>query len=466
MISAMGKRLNRWSQRYVPDPFVLAIVLTIITFLAAFFFGQDVQDYGAVERVSHLGNFWSDEFYAQAWMQFALHMVIILLTGHALAISKPVQKAIRTMANWASSPSAAALLVAIVACSASMIQWGLGAIAGAFMAREVGRVFAEQGRPVHYPLLGAAGYAGFLVWHGGFSGSAPLEINQPGHDLVEQFERLGYEGGTIPVTETLFSNLNLMVTGSLLVLIPVLFWVLMPRDTDEMRGMPEDQLDKDRSFLQVPELGPNVHPVVRLLESSRVLNVIIGVLMLGAVVNIFIDQGMAGWNLNSLNLLFLTLGILAHNSPKAYALAIADAAKGAAPIVLQFPFYFGILGLLANSGLIQQLSAFFLSISTETTYPILTFISAGIVNFFVPSGGGQWAVQGEMMVAALDELDISPHRVIMALAYGDAWTNMLQPFWALPLLGIMGLKARDIIGYTAFVFLITGPWIMFLLLVL
>lgn len=459
MITELGRRLNRWSQRYVPDPFILALVLTLITAVAAFLFGADVQQYGPVERVSELATFWSDEFYAQAWMQFALHMVIILMTGHALAISKPVQRGIRWLAKFAATPGAAAVLVAIVACMASLLQWGLGAITGAFMAREVGRVFAEQNKPVHYPLLGAAGYAGFLVWHGGFSGSAPLEIAQPNHDLVAQL-------GQIPVSETLFTELNLVVTGSLLVMIPLLFWILMPNDPENMKGMPEEQRNKERGFLEVPDLGPNVHPLVRLFETSRLLNVVIGVLMLGAVANIFYNHGVGGWNLNTVNLLFLTLGILAHSSPRSYAMAIADAAKGAAPIVLQFPFYFGILGLLASSGLIQQLSQFFLSISTETTYPLLTFISGGIVNFFVPSGGGQWAVQGPVMVEALNELDISPHRVIMALAYGDAWTNMLQPFWALPLLGIMGLKARDIIGYTAFIFLVSGPWIMFLLLVL
>lgn len=466
MISALGKRLSRWSQRYVPDPFILALVLTVITFVAAFFFGADVQEYGPVERVPELGTFWFETFYDQAWMQFALQMVIILVTGHALAISKPVQAGIRKLADIAKTPEAAVILVAFVACMASLIQWGLGAIVGAFIAREVGRVFHQRGRPVHYPLLGAAGYAGFLVWHGGFSGSAPLDINQPDHALVERFQQLGIEDGTIPISETLLSNLNLTVTGSLLVIIPVLFWMLTPDSTDDMEGMPDDQAQADRSFLEVPEPAPNAHPVVRLFEASRLLNVVVGLLMLGAVVNIFVAEGVDGWNLNTLNLAFLTLGILAHPSPRSYGMAIADAAKGAAPIILQFPFYFGILGLLANSGLIEQLSNFFLSISTETTYPLLTFISGGIVNFFVPSGGGQWAVQGPVMVEAFETLDLEPHRVIMALAYGDAWSNMLQPFWALPLLGIMGLKARDIIGYTAFLFLVTGPWIMFLLLVL
>ena len=360
------------------------------------------------------------------------------------------------MALWAGSPSAAVVLVALVACAASLLQWGLGAIAGAFMAREVGRVFAERGIAVHYPLLGAAGYAGFMVWHGGLSGTAPLAVAQSEHDLIDTL-------GQIPVSETLFSPMNLVITGSLLVLIPLLFWLLMPRDPEKMVPIPESERlsREDEEGKESPRQG--AHPVVRLLEGSRLLNVVVGGAMAAVLVVYFLREGGAGWHLDSLNLSFLTLGILAHPSPRSYADAIVDGVKGAGPIVLQFPFYFGILGLLRESGMIGQISQFFMAVSTETTYPIFTFLSAGVVNFFVPSGGGQWAVQGPIMVEAIQDLGVSAEKVIMALSYGDAWTNMLQPFWALPLLGIMGLRAKDIIGYTAFIFLVTGPWIIFLL---
>ncbi len=469
MISALGERLSRWSERYVPDPFVLVLVLTLITAVVALFFGAafQAQTVDGVEvaaasypqRLTALGSMWFSEFYNVGLMRFALQMVIVLVTGHALAMAAPVRRGIRKMALWAGSPGAAVVLVALVACTASLLQWGLGAIAGAFMAREVGRVFAEKGIPVHYPLLGAAGYAGFLVWHGGMSGTAPLAVAQSEHDLVDVL-------GQVPVSETLFSSLNLVVTGSLLVIIPLLFWLLMPKDPEKMRAIPQDQLLDDEDAIELPKLSEKVHPIIRVLEDSRLLNMIIGVAMLGVCAMYFYEYGSDGWHLDSLNLVFLTLGILAHPSPRSYANAIIDGVKGAGAIVLQFPFYFGILGILRESGLIGQISEMFLAVSTETTYPLFTFLSAGVVNFFVPSGGGQWAVQGPIMVEAIDDLGVSAERVIMALSYGDAWTNMLQPFWALPLLGIMGLKARDIIGYTGFVFLVVGPWIMFLLLVL
>ena len=459
MISSLGKHLSRWSERYVPDPFVLVLILTVITGGAAFFLGVDFQQAAPAQRLSLVGSSWFSEFYDVNLMRFALQMIIVLVTGHALAMSQPVRRAIRALTKLVVTPGAAVVVVALVACLASMVQWGLGAIAGAFMAREMGRAFAIEGRPVHYPLLGAAGYGGFLIWHGGLSGTAPLTVAQADHFLVDTL-------GQIPVSETLFSNLNLMVTGSLLVIIPLLFWRLTPKDPDQMQGFPTDKLDDEGKTLEVVEPNENAHPVVRFLEGRREINIVIGLAMMAVLVNYFADHGVDGWHLDTINLLFLTLGILAHPSPRSYVAAITDGAKGAAGIILQFPFYFGILGILRESGLIAQLSEFFTQISTATTYPLFTFLSAGIVNFFVPSGGGQWAVQGPVMMEAIEGLGVEPHRAIMALSYGDAWTNMLQPFWALPLLGIMGLKARDIIGYTGFVFLVTGPWIMFLLIVL
>ncbi|MFP4600022.1 MAG: short-chain fatty acid transporter [Persicimonas sp.] len=457
MIHALGDKLSQWSERLVPEPFVLALLLTLVTLIlaASFGTGEAIAGLGFVERLGVLSTGWFAEFYATGLMKFALQMVIVLVTGHALALSEPVQRVIRAIAGVTKTAGAAVVVVALVACAASLIQWGLGAIAGAFMAREMGRAFAEKGQPVHYPLLGAAGYAGFLVWHGGFSGSAPLKVAEEGHFVADVI-------GVIPITETLLSPLNIVVIGSMLVLIPVLFWRLMPRDASKMVAYPLDL----KASAEPAEQSQAPDGVVGILEQTRLLNLVTGALLVASLVLFFADRGLGGWNLDSINLLFLTLGILFHPSPASYVGAVVDGVKGAAGIILQFPFYFGILGLLKASGLITQIAEFFISISTAQTFPVFTFLSAGIVNFFVPSGGGQWAVQGPVMMQAVETLGVAPEKAIMALAYGDAWTNMLQPFWALPLLGIMGLRAKDIIGYTAFVMLVTGPVMMFLLYIM
>lgn len=454
MIQAFGDKLSELSERYVPEPFVLAVLLTVLTLVLAAVFGEAVAELSFPERLAALADGWFGAFYGAGLMKFALQMVIVLVTGHALALSKPVRSAIETFAGVAKTPGAAVVVVSLVACAASLIQWGLGAIAGAFMAREMGRAFAKRGQPVHYPLLGAAGYAGFLVWHGGFSGSAPLKVAEEGHFLTDVV-------GVIPINDTLLSTLNITVLGTLLVLIPLLFWRLMPRDDDKMVQYPLDSFDAEAESADLDQGPPQT--AVEVLERTRLLNLVIGGLLVGVLGYYFAERGIGGWNLDSINLLCLTLGILLHPSPSSYVAAIVDGVKGAAGIILQFPFYFGILGLLKVSGLIEQIAQFFVDISNADTFPIFTFLSAGIVNFFVPSGGGQWAVQGPVIMQAVDTLGVAPEQAIMALAYGDAWTNMLQPFWALPLLGIMGLRAKDIIGYTGFVMLVTGPVIMLLL---
>ena len=432
----------------MPDPFVFALGLTFLTFLLALAFGAALAGLPTGDKLAALGNGWFAEFYSTGLMKFALQMCIVLITGHALAMSTPVRAAIARLATVANTPQTAAAVVAFVACVASLVQWGLGAIAGAFMAREMGRAFAREGRAVHYPLLGAAGYAGFLVWHGGLSGSAPLKVAEEGHFLADKI-------GVIPIDQTLGSPLNIAITVTMLFVIPGVFFALMPRDEAEMVGFrfsgTEGEADEGADF------GAGRNAVVAALENGRWLNVLTATGIGIYLAYYFAKNGTAGWNLDSINLMFLGLGLAFHPNPMSYLGAIADGARGCAGIILQFPFYFGILGLLKASGLIVQIGDFFVSISTATTFPLFTFLSAGLVNFFVPSGGGQWAVQGPVMMEAIGRLGVPASKAVMALSYGDAWTNMLQPFWALPLLGIMGLRARDIIGYTAFLMLVTGP---------
>ncbi len=459
MIASLGKRLNALSERFVPDPFVFALLLTFVTAVLAFAIGEGVAAQPPMQRLTTLADGWYGQFFGNAaLMKFTMQMCIVLITGHAIAMSKPVRRVIERVALVARSPAAAAAVVALFASFMSLIQWGLGAIAGAFLAREMGRAFARRGDPIHYPLLGAAGYAGFLVWHGGLSGSAPLSVATPGHFLESEI-------GVIPITQTLLSPLNIAVTVVMLILVAVVFHALMPRNPDDMVVYDGDlENDDDKSVVADAYLQS---AVVRALEGGRWLSTLTGVALLGVALWVFGAQGAAGWNLDSVNLLFLGLGLVLHRSAMSYARAVAAGVQGAAGIILQFPFYFGILGLLKASGLIVQIAAFFVSISTDATLPLFTFLSAGLVNFFVPSGGGQWAVQGPVMIQALQTMPaVDPAKVVMALAYGDAWTNMLQPFWALPLLGIMNLRARDIIGYTAFLMIVTGPVFLLLLAVL
>ena len=398
-----------------------------------------VQD-GVGEIFWPLSDAWLSGLSNAAGLAFALQMSLVLVTGHALATSPPVVRCLDWLAKRPRTGAGATLLVAAVACCAGVIHWGLGAVAGAVVARRIASTSEERGLAIHYPLLGAAAYTGFAVWHGGLSGSAPLKIAQGALD----------GSVVVPVQETLFSPLNLVITGFLVLTIPLLCAWLVPRCPDARVSGPVARLAAD----------PADQPT-----GNRWLGRAIGFFCL-AITILSLVTGRFRFDINSVNALFLFLGILCHGDLARYAATVRQGASAAGAIIVQFPLYFGILGLLRASGLVAWLSEQLVSLSNATTLPVWTFLSAGLVNVFVPSGGGQWAVQSDILLRAATDLEVSLGTSVMAFSYGDAWTNMLQPFWALPVLGIMGLRARDIIGYTAAICLYIGLVVPLWLLIL
>ncbi|MBN1946839.1 MAG: short-chain fatty acid transporter [Bradymonadales bacterium] len=439
MIARIGLVLSRISQRVVPDPFVLALFLTVLVLLAGglnLWLGDAGTEDGVVAT---LWKGWLGGFSSLDGLSFALQMCLILVTGHALASSPPIQRFVKGIAVLPRTTAHAACLVAIVACVAGVIHWGLGAIVGALLAREIARAAAARGIRFHYPLLGGAAYTGLAVWHGGFSASAPLKVAEEGHFLADLV-------GTISTRLTIFSPLNLLITGTLLVVIPLFFAAMAPRREAELVPADPEKLGRLPTSEDTGGSG-----FLNKLQGSRWVGASIGLIGVGTLV-VAAFRWDLGFDLNTVNVAFLWLGLVFHGRVRNYLVAITDGARGAGGIILQFPFYFAILGVMRSSGLITLISQAMSHGATTQTFPVLAFLSAGFVNLFVPSGGGQWAVQGEILLHTGSLLQVDPSTTVMAFAYGDAWTNMLQPFWALPLLGIMGLKARDIVGYTAVVF--------------
>ena len=369
-------------------------------------------------------------------------MVLVLVTGFVLASSPVFKKGLGALASTAKTPGQAIIIVTIVSVIASWINWGFGLVIGALFAKEL----AKQVKNVDYRLLIASAYSGFIVWHGGFSGSIPLTIATEGHfsqDLI----------GIIPTSQTIFATFNVIIVLALFLILPVLNRLMMPKK--------EETVTVDKSIL---DDGPNlqaatiekgsVTPADR-LENSFIVSLVTGLLGLAFLVYYFDNSGFS-LNLNIVNFLFLFLGILFHGTPKRFLDSVMQAVKGASGIIVQFPFYAGIMGMMTASGLAAVMSEAFVGISNEFTFPFFTFLSAGIVNFFVPSGGGQWAVQAPIMLEAAKALDVSIAKTAMAVAWGDAWTNLIQPFWALPALAIAGLKAKDIMGFCTIVLFVSG----------
>lgn len=452
MVARLGAVLHRFASRWVPDPFVLALGLTGLVAAVAMIRVAVVGAPGESGPLWTVAGGWLDGFASTGGLAFALQMCLVLVTGQAIVESPPVQKLIVCIAGLPRSAAAASALVAMVTCAAAIIHWGVGAIAGALLAREVGRHAEARGIKLHYPLMGAAAYTGMAVWHGGLSGSAPLKVAEPGGAFV---------AGTVPITDTLLSPLNFVVTLTLLVAIPALFYWLTPRQEDELIPPAADQIPP----LAARTAKPEAKTPAAWLQESRIPGITVGVLgLLVVIVAVAIDR--ITFDINTVNLLFLFSGLLLQARIRNYVDAIASGARGAGAIILQFPFYFGIIGIMQASGVAAWISEGLAAAASQNTFPVLAFYSAGLLNLFVPSGGGQWAVQGEILMTAGNSLGVDPGVTVMAFSYGDAWTNMLQPFWALPLLGIMGLRAKDIIGYTAVVFLLMGAIVTPLLLVL
>ncbi len=437
MIRAMGRVFDKWARKWMPDPMLFAILLTFITYLL----GLILTDSGPFQMIQH----WYKGFWEL--LSFAMQMCLILVTGHALATSPLVRRWIEHLAEIPKHQAGAIFLVGFTAAIASWINWGLGIIVGALMAREVGRSGQLRGIPMHYPLLGAAGYAGFLTWHGGLSASAPLLVATDKHFLVNEI-------GVIPSRLTLFSTMNIVISIVLILLIPLVCMLMAPKNKEEM----ETIVDVDPDLVKKEEVKviPREKMVVAdKIENSVVISGIIGIAGMIYVVWFFYTKGFA-LDLNIVNFTFLFLGILFQRTPINYIRAVSEGAKACAGIIVQFPFYAGIMGMMKYSGLVAIIANWFVVISTATTYPVFTFLSAGLVNLFVPSGGGQWAVQGPIMVKAAQAMNFDMNKTIMAVAYGDEWTNMLQPFWALALLGITRLKAREIVGYTMVVLVVSA----------
>ena len=465
LVSGLGLLVTRTIGRWIPDPFVLAIGLTAVTAILALaipgtFANRDPE--GSSKAVLLLEAWWGDD---GLWklLQFGMQMILVLVTGYALAASPPVRRLIDRIADLPRSTSVATAMVAFVAVLTGLVNWGLALVVGALLARAVGRSLERRGIPCHYPLLVAAGYLGLLVWHGGFSGSAPLKMTtaKAASEILPAEIVADHAAMGIPLTDTLLSPMNLFVSLGLLVIAPIICLLLSPVDPAEMKGPKALGID----FSDEESAGPMPEKTGRGVET--VLGYLLAIGLVGGFVLYLFgsDTGLGSLGLNQINAVMFGLGLLLHGSPSRYLTAVEDAARGAAGIIVQFPLYAGVMGMMAASGLLALFADVANDWSTQTTLPLFTMTSAAVVNVFVPSGGGQWAVQGPIAMIAGANADVPLGKMVMSVAYGDQLTNMLQPFWALPLLAITGVRARDIVGYTALVMIVAAVWMVIGLLV-
>lgn len=441
MFKKVTRACVRVVQNYLPDPFLFAVILTFIVLISGIF----VTNQSPMDMVLHWsGSFWN-------LLKFSMQMALVLVTGHTLASTSIIKKGLKKLAKICKTPLQAIVAVTLVSTIACWINWGFGLVIGALYARQL----AREVKNVDYRLLIASAYSGFIVWHSGLSGSIPLKLATAGEGLAKATN--GAVVDPISTSQTIFSPFNLIIFGIIFITLPLVNRAMHPAEKDVV-SVSSDLLDDDAE-----EGGVILHggTFADKIENSIVMSMLIGLMGLVYIVYYFGKNGFE-LNLNIVNFTFLFLAILLHKTPRQFLNAIKNAAKGTSGIILQFPFYAGIMGMMMGKNpetglsLAEIISQGFVNISNQTTYPLFTFLSAGIVNFFVPSGGGQWAVQAPIMMPAGAELGVSAAKTGMAIAWGDAWTNMIQPFWALPALGIANLGARDIMGFCLIDLLYSG----------
>lgn len=444
----MVDRFAEFFRRLLPSPFSIALLLTLFTAALSLFFGN--LEGGIIQKCSHTANFWYDGIFKSQLLVFAFQMMLMLVLGHMLAITPFISRTFRRLSGlFTKNTVQAAVGIGAVTMLIGFFNWGFGLIAGALLARMVGELAAEKNIPMNYPLLGAAGYSGLLVWHGGLSGSSLIKASEENHlrELSMMYnEHLVQIPSSIGLAETVFSTGNIVV--SIVIFSMVLLTIFMAAKWRPAEG--------DPFVKSITEDSVSTH--VDGAERLDVLNwfgkFFGGLMLFILAIQIPYDSLFAlTWiTPNFINAFLFSLVLLFYPTIKSMLLNSEKAIVGASGILIQFPLYFGIMGIMTGSGLLETMSNAMVSISTPDTFPFLTFLSAALVNVFIPSGGGQWAVQGPMIIQGAIDHGVPLYKCLLAFAYGDEVTNMLQPFWALPLLGITKLSAKAIFPYTLLLF--------------
>ena len=465
-VARLALALTAWTERWVPDAFIFALGATVVVFVGALLATTST----AMQIVDAWGRgFWD-------LIPFTLQMSLVIITGHVLATSPPIGALIRTIASWPRTPRGAVALVTFFALASSWINWGFSLVFSAVLAREV----ARRVNRVDYRALAAASFLGLgSIWAQGLSGSAALQMASPGA-LQPQIRDIVARGGMVPGGIVSFRHTIFLWQSVVSVLVEVavvtgVMWLATPPPgaATTARDLGIDLDEHEQSTARITAAGSRASPagVMRpgaWLEHSPVLTwVIVG---LGGMylVRYFRQAGdpLNALNLNILNLAFLLAGFLLHGTPSRLMAAVQDATPAVWGVILQFPFYAGIAGIITSTHLSQQIAAAFVSVSTPTTFPALVALYSAVLGVFVPSGGSKWVIEAPYVMQAAHALKTHLGWVVSAYDLGEALANLIQPFWMLPILGLFRLAARDVMGYTMVVFFALTPVVLILVTLL
>lgn len=419
-----------------PDAFIFVIILSVLTYVLAV----------TIANATHAEAI-------MAWGQglpklftFTAQITLIMVGAHTLAHTKPIENFLNKVGGIPKNSWQAYALVTFCSGCASLVAWSLGLIVGGLISKFVALGCLKKKIKIHYPLLVASAYSGYVIWHMGYSSSSALFVSTPGHMLEGKI-------GVIPVTETLFSSFNIFMALTTLIIITLINPLMKPSENETIE-IEKNKLQKSNKKGDEGVIHTNKNFLYN-IENTRYLSAFLGFIIL---YYIFFTYYLEGFflTLSFVSFTFIGFGLLLSNSPMHFVKLVNNAAGTVGPIIIQYPFYAGIMGIMSDTELLNVVANWITSISTKETLGFTSFLSAGVVNMFIPSGGGQWAVQGPVMIEAAKTLNVDPKVIVLGVSYGDQWTNMIQPFWTIPLLAIAGLHMRQIMGYTFVIFIVTG----------
>ncbi|MDO5089375.1 MAG: TIGR00366 family protein [Leptotrichiaceae bacterium] len=435
----IGESFTRVSEKYMPDPSIFAVMLTLAAFIISI----------VVTKISPVQSL--DNWYKGFWtlLSFAMQMSLVVIVGGVVADTPVIKSIINKIASIPKNGRQAAFVITLITILISFLQFGLSAVMGALLARNTTYSLRKRGIKAEYRLLSACSYIGYMTWCVGLSSSVGLTIATPGHFLEKEI-------GVIPMSAFIFNPMNIFLAVSFVTVVPLIAYFLHPKD-EGVQEIPEYALKalKAADDETVEEEKIENRTFGEFLNNSKVICMIIGLFGMSYVIRYFYLKGI-NLDLNIINTLFLFGGLLLHGTIAKFVNSFSKSTASAAGIIFQFPLYAGIMGIISYSGLGALIAEAIAGISTPFTFYFWTFIIASILNFFTPSGGGQWAVQGPITIESAKIINGSVLKASLAVAYGNSWTNMAQPFWALAVLGVTGLKAKDIMGYSAALMLSSG----------
>jgi short-chain fatty acids transporter len=439
-LAGIGLRLSDWFERWFPDAFALALVAVAIVFAACMVIGSSV-----VQTAEWFGSgFWD-------LVTFTMQMTLIIITGYAVATAPPVFTVIRRMAGIPKTGRGAAAFVGLFSMLTSLISWSFSLIFSGLLAREV----AHRVKGSDYRSIGAAAYLGVgSIWALGLSSSAALIMATPA-SLPASIMKIS---GVIPLGQTLGLWQSLTVAAVLLGVSMAIAYYSAPA-TAQARGMEQMGV-----AYEPPETESNTPSRPgEWLEYSPFLTVLVSILGFGYLgMEVSTKGASVLLDLNHYIFTFLIVGLLLHWRPRSFVRAIAAGVPSVAGVLVQYPLYAGIVKMMTESGLASRMAHAFVAVSTTHTFPVLVGAYSALLGLFVPSAGGKWIIEAPYMLVAANTLHVHLGWVVQTYNATEALANLIHPFWMLPLLGILNLKARDIVGYSTLQFVVHVPVVLFL----